>query len=257
MNKALFQIFGVIGVVLLLGCSDNSGIGNSGSLANPESDETPSQRKRELLSDSVSYMYELSLIRGHLWVAKRLSMTGFLDHAAMHAKHPEDEIYSDLVEVFEAKGLRGFALELSAFFNSVVSGDKRAIEQDYRAVIDSVQVSHGLVELTTGELLELINRLISQAAREYAVGIIDGQVDNVHEYQDARGFIEIAMNLTRNHEQQADLSENHLAVIGLLKDSLEDLLEMWPTLVPLGEVPFDASRLFGAAADVEILSLSL
>ena len=38
---------------------------------------------------------------------------------------------------------------------------------------------------------------------------------------------------------------------------LEDLLEMWPTLVPLGEVPFDASRLFGAAADVEILSLSL
>ena len=190
-------------------------------------------------------------------MAKHLSMTGFLDHAAMHAKHPEDEIYSDLVEVFEAKGLRGFASELSAFSDSVVSGDKKAIEQHYLALIDSVKVSHDLVQLTTGELLELINRLISQAAREYAVGIIDGQVDNVHEYQDARGFIEVAIDLTRIYEQKADLPENHLVVIGLLKDRLENLLEMWPTLVPLGKVPFDASRLFGAAADVEILSLSL
>ena len=42
-------------------------------------------------------------------------------------------------------------------------------------------------------------------------------------------------------------------VIGLLRDRLEDLLEMWPALVPVDEVPFEASRLFGAAADVEIL----
>ena len=254
MIKALFQIFGVL---VLLGCSDNAGSGNLETAVNSESGEYKNQRIRQLLPDSVSYMYKLSLIRGHLWIAKRLSMTGFLDHAAMHAKHPEDEIYSDLVEVFEAKGLKGFSSELSAFSNSVVSGDKKAIEQDYLALRDSIKVSHDLVQLTTGELLELINRLISQAAREYAVGIIDGQVDNVHEYQDARGFIEVAIDLTGNHEQKADLPENHLVVIGLLKDRLEDLLEMWPTLLPLGEVPFDASRLFGAAADVEILSLSL
>ena len=49
-------------------------------------------------------------------MAERLSMTGYLDHAAMHAKHPEDEIYSDLVEVFEAKGLPGFALRVEHLF---------------------------------------------------------------------------------------------------------------------------------------------
>ena len=190
-------------------------------------------------------------------MAERLSMTGYLDHAAMHAKHPEDEIYSDLVEVFEAKGLPGFAAELSTFSNSVVSGNKKAIEQDYVTLVDAVKRSYGSVELSTRELLELVNRLISQAAREYAVGIIDGQVNNVHEYQDARGFIEIAMDLTQNREQKMGLSENQLVVIGLLRDRLEDLLEMWPALVPVDEVPFEASRLFGAAADVEILSLSL
>ena len=257
MIKALFQCFGVLGVVCLFGCSENVNSGDLDSSVKGESDGAGDQRIQELVTDSVSYIYELSLIRGHLWVAERLSMTGYIDHAAMHAKHPEDEIYSELVEVFEAKGLPGFASELSAFSNSVVSGNKKAIEQDYLTLVDAIKRSQGSRVLTMGELLELINRLLSQAAREYAVGIIDGQVDNVHEYQDARGFIEIAMDLTRNHEQTIGLPENHLVVIGLLRDRLEGLLEMWPALVPVDEVPFEASRLFGAAADVEILSLSL
>ena len=257
MIKALFQCFGVLGVVCLFGCSESVNSGDLDSSVKQGSDGAGDQRIQELVTDSVSYIYELSLIRGHLWVAERLSMTGYLDHAAMHAKHPEDEIYSDLVEVFDAKGLPGFASELSTFSNAVVSGNKKAIEQDYMTLVDAVKRSYGSVELSTREVLELVNRLISQAAREYAVGIIDGQVNNVHEYQDARGFIEIAMDLTQNREQKMGLSENQLVVIGLLRDRLEDLLEMWPALVPVNEVPFEASRLFGAAADVEILSLSL
>ena len=257
MIKTLFQCFGVLGVVCLFGCSEKVNSGGLDASVKQGSDGAGDQRIQELVTDSVSYVYELSLIRGHLWVAERLSMTGYLDHAAMHAKHPEDEIYSDLVEVFEAKGLPGFASELSTFSNSVVSGNKKAIEQDYLTLVDAIKGSQGSLELTVGELLELVNRLISQAAREYAVGIIDGQVNNVHEYQDARGFIEIAMDLTQNHAQKVGLSENQLVVIGLLRDRLEDLLEMWPALVPVDEVPFEASRLFGAAADVEILSLSL
>ncbi len=257
MIKALFHWFGLLGVVCLVGCSENVNSGDLDSSVKRESDGAGDQRIQELVTDSVSYIYELSLIRGHLWVAERLSMTGYLDHAAMHAKHPEDEIYSDLVEVFDAKGLPGFASELSTFSNAVVSGNKKAIEQDYMTLVDAVKRSYGSVELSTREVLELVNRLISQAAREYAVGIIDGQVNNVHEYQDARGFIEIAMDLTQNREQKMGMSENQLVVIGLLRDRLEDLLEMWPALVPVDEVPFEASRLFGAAADVEILSLSL
>ena len=45
----------------------------------------------------------------------------------------------------------------------------------------------------------------------------------MHEYQDARGFIEIAIDLTQI-EQKMGLSENQLVVIGLLRDRLEDLL---------------------------------
>ena len=207
MIKALFQCFGVLSVVCLFGCSESVNSGDLDSSVKQGSAGTGDQRIQELVTDSVSYIYELSLIRGHLWVAERLSMTGYLDHAAMHAKHPEDEIYSDLVEVFDAKGLPGFASELSTFSNAVVSGNKKAIEQDYMTLVDAVKRSYGSVELSTREVLELVNRLISQAAREYAVGIIDGQVNNVHEYQDARGFIEIAMDLTQNREQKMGLSQ--------------------------------------------------
>ena len=163
MIKVLSQCFGVFAVVCLFGCSENASSGNLDSLVKPELDGTEDQRIQELVTDSVSYVYELSLIRGHLWVAERLSMTGYLDHAAMHAKHPEDEIYSDLVEVFEAKRLPGFASELSTFSNSVVSGNKKAIEQDYLTLVDAIKGSQGSLELTVGELLELVNRLISQA----------------------------------------------------------------------------------------------
>ena len=115
MIRALFQIVVVFGLAFLSVCSKEGEREYSGSSVNAKSEGPEGKRIRELVSDSVSYMYELSLIRGHLWVAKRLSMANFLDHAAMHAKHPEDEIYSDLVEVFEAKGLAGFASELSTF----------------------------------------------------------------------------------------------------------------------------------------------
>ena len=96
----------MLGVVCLFGCSEKLNSGGLDASVKQGSDGAGDQRIQELVTDSVSYVYELSLIRGHLWVAERLSMTGYLDHAAMHAKHPEDEIYSDLVEVFEAKVYR-------------------------------------------------------------------------------------------------------------------------------------------------------
>ena len=147
-------------------------------------------------------------------------MTGYLDHAAMHQSTLKMRFIQILWKYLKRRVYRSFASELSTFSNSVVSGNKKAIEQDYLTLVDAIKGSQGSLELTVGELLKLVNRLISQAAREYAVGIIDGQVNNVHEYQDARGFIEIAMDLTQNGEQKMGLSENQLVVIGLLRGQI-------------------------------------
>lgn len=211
----------------------------------------------ELADDSIGYLYELSLIRGHLWVGRQLAISGFREHAIMHAKHPEDEIYSSLIEVFTARGVEGFAGELQGFLDAVEGGNSKRIKNKYQELIEAVYQSHSSITVNTEGLLDLVNRLMQQAAAEYAVGIIDGRVDNVHEYQDARGFTEIALLWTRLHLEKSSLSEGDLLVTGHLNEKLEDVLVMWPALVPSDEVPFDASRLFGLAADVEILILSL
>ena len=70
-------------------------------------------------------------------------------------------------------------LRVEHLFEFSSQRNNKAIEQDYLTLVDAIKGSQGSLELTVGELLELINRLISQAAREYAVGIIDGQVNNV------------------------------------------------------------------------------
>ena len=134
-------------------------------------------------------------------MAERLSMTGYLDHAAMHAKHPEDEIYSDLVEVFEAKVYRlRLRVEHLLEFSSQrkQEGDRARLSNTCRCYKGIA----GFVRVDCGRVVGISQSPHLSGSREYAVGIIDGQVNNVHEYQDARGFIEIAMDLTQNREQK-------------------------------------------------------
>ena len=258
-------------LVFFFGCSDNRTVlekcvQGSNNFAECVSKRIAQQEVRaaeiktrtlELTDSSVSYLYELSLIRGHLWVGHQLAMDGYQQHAIMHAKHPEDEIYSSLMDVFLARRVDGFAEELQSFSDSVESGKKKRVNAKYEELVEAVQQSHSRITLTTEELFTLINRLIRQAATEYAVGIIDGKVDNVHEYQDARGFTEIAIQWASSHLEKSSLKENEVLVTGLLLNELESALVMWPELVPSDDVSFDASRLFGLTADVEIMILSL
>ncbi len=271
MNIFSIHSLGLVLLVSFYGCSDNratiedcvQGSANFTECVNKriaQQEAFIAERKARALNladDSIGYLYELSLIRGHLWVGHQLAMSGHKEHAIMHAKHPEDEIYSSLIEVFRARRVEGFAEELQGFSDSVESGNIKRIKKKYQELIEAVHQSYSSITLNTEGLLDLVNRLMKQAAAEYAVGILDGKVDNVHEYQDARGFTEIALLWTRSHIEESSLSEGDLLVTGLLKEKLEDVLVMWPGLVPSDEVPFDASRLYGLAADVEIMILSL
>ncbi len=271
MKRFSIQSFGLIFFVFFSGCSDNrialeecvQGANNFAECVSKRAAQQEARaakiktRTLELTDDAVIYLYELSLIRGHLWVGHQLALNGYQEHAIMHAKHPEDEIYSSLVDVFLARRVDGFADELQSFSDSVERGKKKHVNAKYEELVEAVQQSHSRITLTTEELFTLINRLIRQAATEYAVGIIDGKVDNVHEYQDARGFTEIAIQWANSHLEKSFLKKSEILVTGLLLNELESALVMWPELVPSGDVSFDASRLFGLAADVEIMILSL
>ena len=136
----------------------------------------------------------------------------------------------------------------------VLDKDKKLIEEissiEILKMIKNGTITEGMIP-KINTCLDAINNGVT------AVGIIDGRVDNVHEYQDALGFTEIALRWTRAHLRNNSLAESELLSTNLLKQKLERILVMWPDLVPSAEVPFDSSMLFGLSADIEIMILSL
>ncbi|AKE53003.1 hypothetical protein [Kangiella geojedonensis] len=209
----------------------------------------------DLSTDNAAYLAHLGLIRGHLWVGVKLYREGHLAMAKTHMKHPEDELYTGLPSVFKARGVDGFADELSALANAVnkEQGDE-AVEGAYEELLKAITNSEGMSAMTAKETLLSISQMIRTAADEYAIGVKKGEIVNVHEYQDAYGFTEIAIErLERLSDEQKKQAASDIATTKAL---LLELRTLWPTVNPQGNVEGDASHLYGAAARIELSALN-
>ena len=78
---------------------------------------------------------------------------------------------------------------MSGQFTSSSKGDFR---QSYQQVMNAIDDIVASVELADSDRLRVANSLIERALIEYRAGVIDGEIADLQEYQDARGFIEIA-----------------------------------------------------------------
>ena len=86
--------------------------------------------------------------------------------------------------------------------------------------------------------------------------VIDGAINNLHEYQDAWGFTQVAGTWARSSAAYAG-SPTAIAVAGQLQDVIAGLDGLWPSLNPEGDVDGEAAQLFGAAGRVEVTALPL
>jgi hypothetical protein len=211
-------------------------------------------------TSDVAYLTQLGLMRGHLLVGLELYRAGHLEHARTHMKHPESELYADLVPAFNARGTEGFASALSALAEAVNSDDSSAeeVEAAYRKVLEGIAGAEALaapVEPT--ERLQVAVNLVRTAAEEYAIGVVDGEVVNAHEYQDALGFTRTAESLVDGIDpgDDAELAAGLERVDAYLGALLEG--GTWPDVMPPARVEGEASALFGAAARIEIVALGL
>ena len=190
----------------------------------------------------------LGLMRGHLMVGHELFNQGEHDAAQTHSKHPGDELYAVLLKSFEERGARGFADELSAHAAAVESGGAEQVRAAYADVMDAIHRHEQSVTATPALVAEVVVGLLRVAADEYAIGIVDGRLENAHEYQDAYGFTRVALEWAGQVDR---------AAFGRVTERLLAIDDMWPALVPPNRVPQSASRLYGTAAEVEILTLRL
>lgn len=219
-----------------------------------EGGEGASAGKSVVESDAL-YLTSLALMRGHLSVGVDLYRKGAHEAAQTHMKHPEDELYVALQPGLEARGAAGFTEQLSTLADAVA---QRSSVEDVEAAYASLLQEISRAEAAAGTqepavLGEVIHSLVKTAADEYDIAVEDGRLVNAHEYQDALGFVRTAQELT---DHLAKATDNQAAVKEI-RAQLDALAPAWPTIVPPEQLETPPSRLYGAAASIELAVHSL
>lgn len=210
-----------------------------------------------LATDDVAYLTQLGLIRGHLAVGHALYSNDLAELAETHMKHPRAEIYAAVEPAFAVRGCSGFAAGLTSLTGAVVGrADTNEVNGVYDDLVGAIRTCEQTAAMNDPVVVsKVIEDLLRTAAVEYQIGIIDGQINNLHEYQDAWGFTRVALAWAKSPAFASN--ERATAVAAQIQSIIADLQPLWPSLNPESGVSGEAAQLYGAAARVQVASLAL
>lgn len=210
----------------------------------------------DLTTNDAAYLGQLGLVRGHLWVGVQLYKAGHTDMALTHMKHPGDELYAGLKPALAARDESGFAEELTALAEAVEKTlSAEVVERRHMELEKAIANAENLHTASLGTVLMSIERMVRTAADEYAIGVKAGEIVNMHEYQDSYGFVEAAKaRLAVLSDMQREESPEAVAEV---KDQLNAVSGLWSGLTPEDKLDGDASKLYGAAARIQLAAWEL
>ena len=205
--------------------------------------------------DRVAYLSKLLIVQGHLQTGAALYETGDRAMAATHMKHPEDEIYADILPMFAAFGAAGFSDELSTLANGAAEGAPSDIVFGHLGAVKTAIVeASAAAQPTTKDYLLAAAKTLATAGEEFDIGVKDGAIVNVHEYQDAYGFMTATLEMIRRLKGETQIERNAIA---LALWETQEALKAAPSARPPERVDATSETIFGAAAKIEIAALGL
>lgn len=209
----------------------------------------------DAVTDAPAYLSQLMLIRGHLKAGATLYAIGDAEMAVMHMKHPEDELYAGLRPALDARGAQGFEAELRALAASVEGGASlEQVETDLAAVHAAIDAAADAASPTSKEVMLAAAQTLRVAGEEFDIGVVDGEIVNVHEYQDAYGFMTTVIDYLARVRAPDGATD---AALGEAREQAALALEVAPGVVPPETVTTKSSTIYGAAARIEIAALGV
>ena len=200
------------------------------------------------------YLTHIGLVKGHLFVGVELYKKEYFENAKRHMKHPKSELYAGLIPTFKAKNANGFANELETLALSVENNESLGIvSKNYKILLEAIGQNENYVDSKSNTFenkVLLVKSLLEIAAEEYAIGIIDGNIVNKFEYQDALGFTTVAKNILNDSEA---LSPSEEVKRNKIIEIIENLSSLWPSLVPTKKISGDASEILTAISEIKSL----
>ncbi|NER34597.1 MAG: hypothetical protein F6J93_11320 [Oscillatoria sp. SIO1A7] len=184
----------------------------------------------------VNYLVNLGLMKGHMIVAKELLDRGKVAEAEPHIGHPVEEIYLDIEEELDDRGVPQFKDTLNGLHDLVkYKPSDPAISQEYGASI--IAIDNAIAALPEEQrrspafVLQAINGILDTANAEYGASISDGKFVEDIEYQDSRGFVLYVKDILYPSIEDK-LAEENPKADQKIKSALAKLILAWPGPIP-------------------------
>ncbi len=205
---------------------------------------------------TVTFLRDLGFMTGHLRAGMALYAQGDLEAARTHMGHPIKEKYEAVAGPLEKLGFSGLRADIVALSNAAEAGaDVADIQARFDHVIEEVGEVRAATPAGARDRLMALAALTRIAAEEYTVAVEGGTVSNLHEYQDAWGFVRtVEAEATRfaNSDDPAVAKAGARIVeqVGVADAAFGDLQGA-------GDFRMDPSLLFAAAARMELAALEV
>lgn len=210
--------------------ADHGSHSKSGHSSHSKGGHSSGELKGE--AKDVNYLVNLGLMKGHMIVAKELLDRGKVAEAEPHIGHPVEEIYLDIEEELDARGVPQFKDTLNGLHDLVkYKPSDPAISQEYGASI--VAIDNAIAALPEEQrrspafVLKAINGILDTANAEYGASISDGKFVEDIEYQDSRGFVLYVKDILYPSIEDK-LAEENPQADRKIKSALAKLIVAWP-----------------------------
>lgn len=228
--------------------------GGEGEGAESGGGESEGAKAVDAATDNVAYIQQLLLMRGHIQAGAALYAAGEQGMAATHMKHPKDELYAGLLPAFKARDFAGFADDLDALANAVKGGAPASeVDAKLAAARAGIDAAIKAAKASPREALLAVAEVLRTAGEEYDIGVKDGAIVNVHEYQDAYGFMTAAGDYLGRYDAAGEIGE----AVSAAQAQVATALEVAPTPLPPETATATSEAIYGAAARIEILARGL
>jgi len=208
------------------------------------------------LPDEVAFLRDLGFMTGHMRAGLALYEDGDIEAAKTHMGHPIEEKYDAVAAPLEAQGFGDLRDDILAVAAAVEAGeDYSQVKSLFDTVIARVEDVRGQAAGGVRAQMLALAALARIAGEEYEIAITDGEVTNIHEYQDSWGFLRTIENEARQFAESddpavAEAGQRFLEQVALTNEAFGDLQGR--------DIPNpDSSLIFGPASRMEVAALGV
>ncbi len=196
------------------------------------------------------FAVNLLLTKGHLHIAREMARQGNWDYAGAHAQHPAAEVYDKLKPELPKHGAAPFEAELDALAGQIIEKKTGAqIDQAHDAVTAKIDAAFGAIEAgkrtSPSFTMASAMALLKQASAEYAIGVVNGKIVNLQEYQDANGFIWVAGQMVAKLDKS-------LPGVPEITAELVKLKAIWSPLAGMDSMVTPEADILGGISRIEL-----